>query len=436
MSFESIDNTSTEVKDGLKVTETVESSRSRIESNEKVKLCDRDEENNLDMFHYVSCSEEDSDDVKKCRGIVFDGENVVMSAFPYTVELLNTDVESIRHYLDNYDMDTYRIYKSHEGTLVRLFYYKNKWYTTTHRKLDAFKSKWASRDSFGTYFKRALEVELLVNERLKSSFPTGDKSTLEKFQMLLDKNKQYMFLVLNDTYTRIVCEPLDRPCMMHVGTFENGNLLLDEDIYVQKPNELKFKSLEDLCDFVNYIDPLEYQGVLIFTPQNKQYKVSNQKYQNYFKVRGNEPSIKFRYLQVRLDKKQVDLLYYLYPNMIPMFEKYEMILREKASDIYHSYNLRFKQKQHVIVPKEEFQVIKACHSYHLENRDTNKVNLQKVIENLNKLSPVTLNRIIRKQIMVKNNPNEEDTSNNRVETPVKITNRFGGLRLEKQQTTQ
>ena len=49
-------------------------------------------------------------------------------------------------------------------------------------------------------------------------------------------------------------------------------------------------------------------------------------YQEFFHVRGNEPSIKFRYLQVRMNKSQCDMLSYLYPKYTESFGEYENIL--------------------------------------------------------------------------------------------------------------
>ena len=373
--------------------------RNDIEKNDNIKLFDRDEDYNLDMFHYITCNDEDNELIKRCRGVVFNGEKLVMNGFPYTVEMSNKNINDIHKYIDSNEFKNCKVFKSHEGTLIRMFYFNNKWFMTTHRKLDAFKSKWASKESFGTYFKKALEQELISNENLKKNFPSGDKSNLEKFQSLLDTSKQYMFLVLNDNFNRIVCEPPGQPTVFHVGTFIDGVLSLTEDVYIPKPEEITFNSIEDMCDYVNYIEPLEFQGVIIFTPNNRQYKITNSKYRQLFNVRGNEPSIKFRYLQVRMFSEQVDMLYYLYPDMIPTFEKYEEILKSKAKEIHSNYILRFIKKLHVVVPKEEFQIIKACHSWYLENRDDNKVIFSKVLEKMNMASPVTLNRIIRNELL-------------------------------------
>ncbi len=43
-----------------------------------------------------------------------------------------------------------------EGNIKQNFYFNDKWIITTHRKLDAFKSKWGSEKSFGDILKKLL----------------------------------------------------------------------------------------------------------------------------------------------------------------------------------------------------------------------------------------------------------------------------------------
>ena len=52
-------------------------SRTLIESmNKQVRLVDSD--NGLDLFCYIKCESTDSDTLKKCRGVVFNGDKIIM----------------------------------------------------------------------------------------------------------------------------------------------------------------------------------------------------------------------------------------------------------------------------------------------------------------------------------------------------------------------
>ena len=140
-----------------------------------------------------------------------------------------------------------------------------------------------------------------------------------------------------------------------------------------------------------------YQGIICFDQtKNKQYKFLNSEYYDLFKIRGNEPSVKFRYLQIRQDKEMVDKLYYLYPKYADAFDDYEQTMYECAKKINKNYIDRFIKKKYVTVPKEEFCVMKECHNWHLKDRERNRISLRKVMDEMNQQSPTNLNKIIRR----------------------------------------
>jgi DNA-binding ferritin-like protein (Dps family) len=135
--------------------------------------------------------------------------------------------------------------------------------------------------------------------------------------------------------------------------------------------------------------------VLVFAPNNKQFKIVNTKYFKLYKVRGNEPSIKFRYLQLRNDKDMLEDLKGLYPHMIESFDKYEKNIQILAKRIHSSYISRFIKKEFTTVSQTQFKIIKECHSWHLENREQNRVNQQKVIDVINNQNATHVNHMIK-----------------------------------------
>lgn len=360
----------------------------------RVRLTDKDEENGLELFCYVSCNANDSPDIKKCRGVVFHNEDIVMNAFPYTEEYTEKNTELLEHNLDPI-LSNCAVFDSHEGTLIRMFFFNGKWFTSTHRKLNAFRSKWSSKESFGTSFKRALEAEVENNQALRESLPVNDDGLLERFQITLDINKQYMFLVRNSEENRIVCMPPSRPTIYHVGTFINQELSLTENINIPWPRRHNFTNIRSIMSYIRSIDIRHLQGVIIFAPNNYQYKILHNDYQELFNARGNEPSIKFRYLQVRMNMKIVNTLRYLYPSMVDTFEKYENTIYSIAKGIYNAYVQRFIKKKWVTVSAEEFNVVRECHSWYEQNRTSNRITIQKVIEVLNDQTPTNINKMIR-----------------------------------------
>jgi hypothetical protein len=396
--------------------------RSDIEAlGNRVRVTDTDEETGLELMCYVKCNSADNELLKECRGIIFHKNNFVMKAFPYTTEYSPDDKEIFQEIIGD-SLDKCLVYDSHEGTLIRMFNFNGKWFTSTHRKLDAFRSKWSSKESFGSLFEKALQHEVNSNEELKVEIDKQNentpetKSIIESFQKILNPQHQYMFLLRNTFENRIVCDPPQNPTMYHVGTFINGKeLSMNENIFVKCAGKHSFNNIKDMCDYVDNIDYKDRQGVILFLPNNNQIKILNRDYQELFKIRGNEPSIKFRYLQIRMDNRYRNGLHYLYPEMTNTFEDMENAIYEIGKSIYNSYIQRFIKKIFVSVPRENFAVIKEVHEWYLSDRNNNRINLNKVMDVMNSQSPTNINHMIRKYNMEKLNKNTPENPDGNVD---------------------
>ncbi len=399
------------MKCGITGSSSVMFTRTNIESlKDSIKLMDTDETYGLDLFCYVNCNDTDSDIIKKCRGTVFHNDKIVFNSFPYTHEYTfgNHDDEIYTNILNHYNPTErkYRFFTSYEGCIIRIFWFKDKWFVGTNKKFNAYRSKWASKESYGVSFEKAL-IQLVKNNETFRSFTTTTTTDdnleeysegifLNKFTSALNPNLQYVFLLLNNEENRIVCDPPSKPTVFHVGTFNNGLLDIDYSIPgFPKPEEHTFTDTSDIQDIVDNLNYKKNQGLIVFAPNNVQYKIYNDTYYEYYKVRGNEASIKFRFLKVRLNKKYNELLHELYPSYKSHFSDYETCLGDIAKDIHTSYLNRFIKKNYVSVPQEQYHVIRQCHEWYKEDRNNNIVTLNKVIDILN-IQPVTnLNKMIK-----------------------------------------
>jgi hypothetical protein len=379
--------------------ENLEFNRKNIESLPYVKLMDSDEENNVDLFCYLNCKKTDNEFIQRCRGIVFNNDKLVFQSFPYNIEYTDKDYDEVCQTIGPIFKDCL-FYKSYEGCLVRIFNINNKWYISTNKKLDVFKSKWSSKQSYGIFFRDALMYQLENNEKLKEKLKDieiNHDNIIDVFcNNILDKERQYMFLLLNNTENRIVCKEPEHPTVYHVGTFINEKLNMEDDIYIPYPELLNFNSIDDIYLYNEQIDYNFLQGVIIFAPNNRQYKILNTQYYNYYNIRGNEPSIKYRYLQVRMNLEQNKMLQQLYPNSKKDFEEYENYIFEASKNIYNAYVNRYIKKLYVTVPSEEYNVIKEAHTWYLEDRKNNKITYEKIINILNKQTSTNLNKIIKR----------------------------------------
>jgi hypothetical protein len=389
-----------------------------------IKISDTDDESGLSNFCYVADppqTQELQDNIsliKDCRGVVFHGENLIMKAFPYT-EQVGVSYDLYSWFSENGGFENCRFYESHEGALIRMFHHNGKWFLTTHRRLNAFKSKWGSSESYGSLFKKALKSQIDSNETLRNSLPDNDGNYYDNFQSVLDISKQYTFLVKNSSENRLVCDSSVEPTMYHVGTFSNSVLDLNDDINVWKPKEHTFAGISEMSAFISSTDPSKTPGIIIFSSIQTQLKVSSDMYLTLVGIRGNEPSVRYRYLQVRMDAYYNDMLRRMYPELVDSFDQYEVFIRGACGQIHTSYINRFVHKQHTRVSQAEYAIVRIAHDWFKEGREIgeNRRVTNLVITNImNEQPATTLNAIIKKikhdkyvsQKEVDTTPNEVD----------------------------
>jgi len=357
-----------------------------IQSNDKIKKVDSDD--SLDIYSYISCNNNDCELVRKCRGVVMDGCDVIVKG-NYTLEYTDSDYSDIK----DLDISNLRFFDSHEGTLIRVFFH-DKWYISTHRKLDAFRSRWSSKTTFGNMFANAIHVHYVKNN---ITIPE-DGDVLRHFLDSLDKGKQYTFFVRNIETNRIVCDVPEYPTVYHIGTYIDDHLNIDDDVCgIPRPREHRFANIDALVNFIrDCCHPFQFQGIIAFDDTQSVFKMVHSEYKRLFDIRGNQPSIKFRYLQVRNDDQLRSELYKLYPSCIEILDSCERIIGDIINNIYNSYVNRYIKKQHVRVPPEEFAIMKQCHNWHCEDRGRNRISYNKIRELVDNTDPKDLNTMIKR----------------------------------------
>ena len=207
-----------------------------------------------------------------------------------------------------------------------------------------------------------------------------------------------MFLLRHDSANRVVHDAPETPEAYHVGTYINGVFDMTDKIKVPQLEGATFDSYELFSDYVLSIDHTKSQGVVCFDNEGPVFKVIHPTYAVLSGIRGNEPSIKFRYLQLRNDLFAVEQLKMLYPEFESAYEMYEQHLIEIAKFILYAYIKRFIKKEWTVVPQEEYRVVKQCHEWHISDRQNNLISYDKVSEILNNQPASNLNRMIKRRI--------------------------------------
>lgn len=62
-----------------------------------------------------------------------------------------------------------------------------------------------------------------------------------------------------------------------------------------------------------------------------------------------------------------------------MFDDIDEILNKISRDICKKYIYRYIKKRYITVPNEEYNVMKQCHRWYLEDKENNKIFSKKVL---------------------------------------------------------
>jgi hypothetical protein len=339
-----------------------------------------------DEYLKVYCAKDPDTKFKKSiRGTIFSkkDDSLVYIGFPYTEEVHVDDVERI----ESLCLETMHCCWSHEGTILKLFYYEPKgWYMSTHRKLDAFKSRWVSIKSFGDLF-----VDSLSNYNLK----------YDEFFESLDKNKRYHFIIISNEETRIVIKPELQKESLYVVLITDSH---DKPIWplesvcgIPPSEEIKVENAEQIIGLVNNVNPFEKQGLIFFNDDfTKHFRILNSVYRDYSNIRNNIANKLFCYIEARRNEDTKQKFLTLYPEMTQSVEWCEKRLKEIATQLFEIYNLRYKRKDFIKTSHERHDILKLIHCTYLENRIPIQLREVERILNLytktNRLYKIVMNR--------------------------------------------
>lgn len=293
-------------------------------------------------------------------------QKVLFNTFPYSPEY----IEGVHYSYDLHgkvvdnqhivNLNEWRFFLAYEGTLVRVFNYKDEWFLSTDKKINAFKSYWSSKYSYGELFEKSI----------------GQSFT--EFTKRLDPKHVYMFLIQSTTDNRIVCNPQEG--VLHVGTYLNGtDLSLDTDIKVSKPPELSFKGLSSLIACAEACDPKENQGVIAFG-KDKQFKIVSSLYRSLSTLRGNEPDILKRYFQLH-DTQDLFKFRLLFSDKANVFNNFDLQFDKLAFKIHKVYMMRYLHKERVLV-NNKFIHLFLCKLFRLYFTDRQKTTVEYVKKQL------------------------------------------------------
>lgn len=323
----------------------------------------------LSLYSYGGCdtskvANDTPGHLKACRGVVVENStgSVVWQTFGFADEYVDE--------LPQQSLDGYRMYNSLEGTSLRLFFYSDKWYLATHRKLNAFSSKWGSGKSFGQLFVDGLMANhgFVYPEWLET----------------LDKSKLYVFFVQCTPENRIVCFSPPHPKVWHVATFAKEGLedptvtvgvdqqhpvaTCGADPPVGLPTPPRGADSGVLLDYVRKLDPRWFQGVILRKGMHE-IKILNAEYAGLSLLRDNEPSLALRYVQVRACVDKYIPFTSLYFDSQPLFDHIEALIKSEACRLCELYTKRYIEGKFDYLGTTEHLLIKSVNKKFRRTRD-------------------------------------------------------------------
>jgi len=169
--------------------------------------------------------------VRECRGIILvESDNYLPVCIPFFK--FGNFGES---YVPDIDWKTARTQEKLDGSLIKLWHYKNKWHISSNGEIDARNAHISS-----ALIKNAKPTNLFT------LFNEAWSKTTKQIESL-DPNYTYMF-ELTSPHNRVVVR-YHETSVCHIGTRDNRTFAeCDMDIGVRKPQEFALNTLEDCIE--------------------------------------------------------------------------------------------------------------------------------------------------------------------------------------------
>lgn len=213
------------------------------------------EDDNFILLKYDQINSDFSNDiVKECRGIILDKNNLKVVCFPF-IKFFNVDEPNA----DNIDWNSARVQEKIDGSIMKLWYYNEKWHLSTNGCINADNAELSFKtDKYKTFSDLFWDV--------------FDKRTLDR----LNKNYTYMFELVSP-YNRVVVEykKLD---LYYIGTRDNITMEeLEENIGIKKPIQYKLNNEEEVKRAASELK-LDHEGYVVVDKYYHRVKIKSPLY--------------------------------------------------------------------------------------------------------------------------------------------------------------
>jgi len=327
-----------------------------------------------------------TDDITDYRSLIFYNDKLLAYAPPKSIsyELFKT---SYPEHDENLEIELFV-----EGTMIMLYHNldTNTWETSTRGNIGAttsfFQNK--SKKTFRNMFDEAcnmsfLDINTLNKElcyifvmnhpdnRIVTKCDIPELHLVKVYKIINNEDSTFDVQVL--TNLNSIKSEIPKTLIKYPDHFTN---IIDLKNNIFKPeNNNNYEKLTNAVRGFNY----NVMGIILYDKSRDiRTKVRNERYEYVRHLRGNQPKLDFRYLELKKNKTINKYLQY-YPEHKENFDEYWNKTRDFTNDLYNNYVETHitKIKQMSTVTKEFRPHIYNLHQYYLHELRPNKYTLQK-----------------------------------------------------------
>ena len=328
--------------------------------------------NDLEIHHLSICTKDSTPEERLMRGVIKCGETIVCKSFGHTPEIVHTDSAEVQAMIQPLIEQKIRAFKSFEGSILRIWCWNGEWHLSTFRKIDAFKSRWGTQKSYGEMF-----IDALISHKAEYQglADCEDASFFTDYCKKLNPDYTYVFLMRSGKDSKLVCNAFTAPQVFIVGAFDRSK----DFAYVPGRNctecvvpssvEVEVNSVDDCVNIVANLNVREYQGLIFISDEGKAVKLVNETYYKMLNLRDNVPNVFVRYVQLKQNaSKDLDLFLNVYQEKQEEFANFDLVLSDISKNIHKKYLQRYIQGKVVVVPNDQFYIMKELHQKHIADR--------------------------------------------------------------------
>jgi hypothetical protein len=364
----------------------------KIFESEPYNLKIKEDNNYPDLFLIYSQNTSDFTNkiVKECNGLIFTKSTLKLVCYSFDK---CSDSLTIP---EDINKDSLYIEHAYEGTMVKMFYYNDKWILSTKKCIDASNARWISKKSFYELFK-----ECEYNQNIN----------IEDNNNILNKNYCYTFIIAHPENNIVVNYNI--PLLFHISTRDMESLKeIEQVIGINKPTRtiIDKNNIDNFIDTILNINNLYFEGYIFIDTNYNRWKLRTPIYNRAREIWGNTNNRMYRYMELRKDPNLLHEYLMYFPLDKNNFIDYENKIRLLASDILKNYIGKHITKTIDKVPYYYSKIIYKLHGDFYKD---------KIKTNLDKVSITLLDLDVKQLCYTMNNYDKSLNTNN---TNIEINN--------------